>query len=71
MDYLKVYNGGSTNSDLVKNMTGLYSKNTTVSIPRNQMFVEFETIPNVVKTGFKATILKKSIQYHIFNTDYL
>ena len=40
-------------------MTGSY-KNTKVSSPRNQMFIEFETTSIVVKRGFQASILENS-----------
>ena len=61
-DYLRVYDGGSKDSDLIKSMTGTY-RNTKVSVPGNQMFVEFETTTRstVVKRGFNASILENSI----------
>ena len=40
-------------------MTGTY-KDKKVSIPRNQMFVTFETSSTLEKRGFKASILKNS-----------
>ena len=43
-------------------MTGIYG-NTKVSIPRNQIFVAFETTSTVAKRGFKASILENSIWY--------
>ena len=52
---MEIYNGGSENADLVKNMTGLH-KQTTVSIPGNQVFVKFETSPIVTRKGFMAFI---------------
>ena len=57
---LKVYDGGSIHSYLIKKMTGTY-KNTKVSSSRNQMYIEFETKSIVAKRGFKASILVKSI----------
>ena len=43
-------------------MTGTY-RNTKVSVPGNQMFVEFETTTRstVVKRGFNASIVEHSI----------
>ena len=58
-DYLRVYDGGSKYSDLIKSMTGVY-KNTQVSGPRNQIFVTFETSSTISKRGFKASILENS-----------
>ena len=59
-DYLRVYDGGSKYSDLIKSMTGTY-RSTKVSSPRNQMFIEFETTSIVAKRGFNASILENSI----------
>ena len=59
-DYIRVYDGGSNHSDLIKSMTGDYSY-TKVSSPRNQMFIEFETTSIVAKRGFNAFILENSI----------
>ena len=59
-DYLRVYDGGSKYSDLIKSMTGTY-RNKKISIPGNQMFVAFETTSTVAKRGFKASILENSI----------
>ena len=53
--YLKVYDGGSKYSDLIKSITGNYNK-TKISIPGNQMFVVYET-SNISKQNFKASIL--------------
>ena len=61
---LQIYDGGSKYSDLIKNMTGIH-RNTKVSIPRNQMFVVFETSSIVSKRGFNASILENGIQYNI------
>ena len=57
LDFLKIYDGGSIYSDLIKNMTGTY-RNTKVSISRNQMFVVFETTSMAARKGFKASIHK-------------
>ena len=59
-DYLKVYDGGSNYSNLIKELTGTYS-NELVSVPRNQMFVTFETTSMVTGRGFKASVLGNSI----------
>ena len=56
---MKVYDGGNKNSYLILSMTGSY-KNTKVSSPRNQMFIEFETTSIVVKRGFQASIFENS-----------
>ena len=58
-DSLKVYDGGSKYADMIKIMTGVY-KNTEVSIPRNQMFVTFETTSMVSGRGFTASVLDNS-----------
>ena len=58
-DYLRVYDGGSKYSDLIKDMTGTY-RNTKVSSPRNQMFIEFETTSSVARRGFEASIYENS-----------
>ena len=55
---LKVYDGGSKHSDLIKSITGT-DRNFKVSIPRNQMFVVYETTSS--KGGFNASILENSI----------
>ena len=60
IDSLKVYDGGSKYSDLIKSMTGVY-KNKKVSGPRNQIFVRFETISKVSYRGFKASIHENGI----------
>ena len=58
-DSLKVYDGGSKYSDLIKSMTGVY-KNAKVSGPRNQIFVNFETSSSVARRGFEASIHENS-----------
>ena len=63
-DYLRVYDGGSKYSDLIKNMTGNMTGtniNTKVSSPRNQIFIEFNTTSIVAKRGFNASIFENSI----------
>ena len=57
---MKIYDGGSNYSDLIKSMTGSY-RNTKVSSPGNQVFIGFETTSIVAKRGFKASIIKNSI----------
>ena len=59
MDNLKVYDGGSNHSDLIKKLTGTY-RNTKISSPRNQMFIEFETSSSVARRGFEASIHENS-----------
>ena len=59
-DYLRVYDGGSKYSDLIKSFTGTY-RTAKVSSPRNQMFIEFDTTSIVAKRGFEALIHKNSI----------
>ena len=58
---MKIYDGGSMYSDLVISITGNYS-NKKISIPGNQMYIEFETISTVSKGGFKASIYKNGIK---------
>ena len=58
-DYLRVYDGGSKYSDLIRNLTGTY-QNTKVSSPRNQMFIEFVTTSSVARRGFEASIYENS-----------
>ena len=59
-DYIKIYDGGSNHSDLIKSMTGDHSY-TKVSSPRNQIFIEFDTTSIGTKIGFNASILENSI----------
>ena len=54
-DYLKIYDGGSEYSDLIANITGVYSQ-TKVDISRNQMYIILETHSSNSKRGFKAII---------------
>ena len=58
-DYIRVYDGGSNHSDLIKSMTGTYGY-TKISSPRNQMFIEFETSSSVARRGFEAYIYENS-----------
>ena len=57
---MKIYDGGSKYSDLIKSMNGTY-KNEKVSIPGNQMYIAYETRSTIAKKGFKAFILEKGI----------
>ena len=59
MDFLNVYDGGSKYSDLIRRLTGTYSDE-LVSVPRNQMFVTFETTSMVSGRGFKAFVIENS-----------
>ena len=56
-DFLYVYEGGSEKGKMIANMTGKKS-DTQISIPRNQMFVEFHTNGNIGGKGFHANILE-------------
>ena len=58
-DYLRVYDGGSKYSDLIKSMTGTYGY-TKISSPRNQMFIEFQTSSSVDRRRFEASIYENS-----------
>ena len=64
-DYLKIYNGGTDYSNQIAELTGTYHKE-KVSIPRNQMFIVFETNDAITKKGFKALIHEHSILYNYF-----
>ena len=57
--FLNIHDGGSEYSDLVKRLTGTYSDE-IVSVPRNQMFVTFETASKAPNRGFKASIHENS-----------
>ena len=57
--FLNIHDGGSEYSDLVKRLTGTYSDK-LVSVPRNQMFVTFETTSINEKRGFQASIHENS-----------
>ena len=64
-EYLKIYEGGSEYSDLVKNITGSH-KQSNVSVPGNQMFVKFETTSKVASEGFRAFIHRIGINLYDF-----
>ena len=57
-DFLEIYNGGSDDSEMVANLTGLMN-DTKISISGNQMFLVFKTNNEIVsKAGFHAMILE-------------
>ena len=56
-DFLEVYNGGSDDSEIVANLTGLMN-DTKISISGNQMFLVFKTNNEIVSKGFHAMILE-------------
>ena len=56
MDFLYVYEGGSEKGKMIANMTGTMS-NTQISIPGNQMYIEFHTNSYIGGKGFNANIL--------------
>ena len=56
-DFLEVYNGGSDDSEMVANLTGLMN-DTKISISGNQMFLVFKTNNEIVSKGFHAMILE-------------
>ena len=45
---------------MIKSIKATYG-NTKVSIPRNQMFIEFETSSSITRRGFKASIYENGI----------
>ena len=60
LDYIKIYDGGSQFSEVVANLSGIFNQ-TKVSIPGNQVFINFEVnsiSDNKIK-GFNAFILEK------------
>ena len=57
--FLNFHDGGSKFSDLIKRLTGTYTDE-LVSVPRNQMFVTFETTSVVDRRGFQASIHENS-----------
>ena len=58
MDFLYVYEGGSEKGKMIANMTGTMS-NTQISIPGNQMYIEFHTNGNSIGgKGFNVSILE-------------
>ena len=56
-DFLNIYNGGSDDSEMVANLTGLMN-DTKISISGNQMFLVFKTNNEIVSKGFHAMILE-------------
>ena len=60
--FLNFHDGGSKFSDLIKRLTGTYTDE-LVSVPRNQMFVTFETISVVAGRGFNASVIENGIWY--------
>ena len=56
-DYLSIHNGGSDDSEMVANLTGLMN-DTKISISGNQMFLVFKTNNEIVSKGFHAMILE-------------
>ena len=66
MESIKIYGGGSEYADLVKSFTGIH-KQTKVSVPGNQILVEYE-ISSIVgrRKGFTAFIHRIGINsyYH-------
>ena len=65
-DYLKIYNGGNDYSNQIAELTGIYNR-TKVSIPRNQMFIVFDTNNSTTKKGFKAFIHEHSMYYVMYS----
>ena len=59
-DFLKIYNGGNDYSNQIAELTGTYHK-TKVSVPRNQMFIVFDTNDAITKKGFESLIHKHSM----------
>ena len=56
-DFLEIYNGGSDDSEMVANLTGLMN-DTKISISGNQMFLVFKTNNEYVRKGFHALIME-------------
>ena len=56
-DFLEIYNGGSDDSEMVANLTGLMN-DTKISISGNQMFLVFKTNNEIVSKGFHALIME-------------
>ena len=56
-DFLEIYNGGSDDSEMVANLTGLMN-DTKISISGNQMFLVFKTNNEIVSKGFHALIIE-------------
>ena len=60
-----MYDGGSEYADLVETMTGIHQQ-INVSVPSNQMFIEFETRSKVATKGFRAFIHRIGINFFYF-----
>ena len=60
-----MYDGGSEYADLVETMTGIHQQ-INVSVPSNQMFIEFETSSKVATKGFSAFIHRIGINFFYF-----
>ena len=56
-DFLYIYEGGSEKGKMIANMTGK-KIDTHISIPGNQMYMEFHTNSNIGRRGFHAKILE-------------
>ena len=56
-DFLYIYEGGSQKGKMIANMTGK-KIDTHISIPGNQMYIEFHTNGNIEGKGFYAKILE-------------
>ena len=56
-DFLYIYEGGSEKGKMIANMTGK-KIDTHISIPGNQMYIEFHTNGNIEAKGFYAKILE-------------
>ena len=64
-DFLYVYEGGSDKGKMIANMTGKLN-NTKISIPRNQMYIEFHTNGDIARKGFHAKIVESMYTYQRF-----
>ena len=59
-DFLSIYNGGSSDSEIVAQLTGTMD-DFKMSIPRNQIFVVFHTNEDNVRQGFQALIMESKL----------
>ena len=57
-EYLAIYHGGSNQSELIKNFTGVLQQSINVSTSENQMFVLFQTTQVRSMTEFSMKIHK-------------
>ena len=57
-EYLAIYHGGSNQSELLKNLTGVLQQSIHVSTPENQLFVLFQTNQVRSMTEFSMKIHK-------------